>query len=375
MTLSLVSAARDTRVAEATGLGEQLIFVLSAPRSGSTLLQHIIGSHSDVHALPEPWLMLPLLYGLRQSGTSAEYNAYYASLAIADFVKRVGAGERQGEDLYFEGVRAMANHIYDRSLVGTGKRHFLDKTPRYYFAIPELVRVFPRAKLVLLVRNPLAIFASMVGTVFQGNVWRFIAPGRVEDVLEAPKRLAAAIADPSINAPVIRYEALVSDPEGTVRAACEAIGLPFEASMIDYGGKTRFTDTTFVDPKAIYKHDRPVADYADSWKETLAHPQLNHLADGYLEALGPETVGALGYDFETLRSELRACRDRSQVKFAFGHVPISWDRIAAHAQMSHVEQDALGWLGELSTRGVRATVERRVKKALKTVRERKTGTP
>ncbi len=369
MTLALVTSRQLQDALPESGLGEDLIFVISAPRSGSTLLQHIIGSHSEVHTLPEPWLLLPLLYGLRRHGSSSEYNAHYAAVAIEDFLKRIEGGEQR----YFEGVRAMANHLYGHALLGSGKRFFLDKTPRYYFAIGEIRRVFPRAKIVLLVRNPLSIFASIVATNFRGNAWRFLEPGRVEDVLHAPVCLARAIADEGTQAAVVRYERLVQDPAAVVHAMCDDIGLRFEPEMIDYGGKTRFRDTTFVDEKSIYKHARPVGDYADSWKDTLAHPQLNHLAQGYLKALGPTTVHALGYDYDSLQSQLDACRDRSRVQFVFGHVPISWERIAAHAKMTRVEQGALGWLGELSTRGVRATVERRVKKALGIARPK--GTP
>lgn len=359
--LALAHSASKVSAAAETGLGQDLVFMISAPRSGSTLLQHILGSHSDVHTLPEPWLMLPLLYPLRRHGASAEYNAEYAAMAIQDYLKRIDGGQER----YFEGARAMANHLYGAALEGSGKHYFLDKTPRYYFVIDEIRHVFPRAKLVLLVRNPLAIFASIVATSFRNNIWRFLEPGRVEDVLLAPKRLAAAMTDATLQTAVVRYESLVQDPPQTVRAMCEAIGLPFEESMIDYGDKTHFPGTPFVDEKSIYKHSRPVLDYADGWKRTLAHPQLNYLARGYLEALGCDTVTALGYDYGALQTELAACVDRTQVKYVCGHIPVSWARLSAHATMSQRERDALGWLGELSTRGVRATVERRVKKAMK----------
>ena len=39
--------------------------------------------------------------------------------------------------------------------------------------------------------------------------------------------------------------------------------------MLQYGDKVRFSDTTWVDPKSIYKHESAVADYVDSWKRNL----------------------------------------------------------------------------------------------------------
>jgi O-antigen biosynthesis protein len=41
--------------------GEGLVFLLSTPRAGSTLLAAMLGSHSRIACPPEPWLLLPLL--------------------------------------------------------------------------------------------------------------------------------------------------------------------------------------------------------------------------------------------------------------------------------------------------------------------------
>lgn len=41
---------------------DRLLFLISAPRSGSTLLQRMLGSHSEVFTHPEPHLMTPLAY-------------------------------------------------------------------------------------------------------------------------------------------------------------------------------------------------------------------------------------------------------------------------------------------------------------------------
>ncbi|MFV1990599.1 MAG: sulfotransferase, partial [Acidimicrobiales bacterium] len=43
-------------------------FLLSLPRSGSTLLQRLLGAHSMVATVAEPWLLIPPLYALRDEG-------------------------------------------------------------------------------------------------------------------------------------------------------------------------------------------------------------------------------------------------------------------------------------------------------------------
>ncbi|MFB6286927.1 MAG: sulfotransferase, partial [Candidatus Bipolaricaulia bacterium] len=64
------------------------LFLFSLPRSGSTLLQRVLASSSEVSTVPEPWILLPLL-GMRQEGTYAEYGHQPARRAIDEFVDRL----------------------------------------------------------------------------------------------------------------------------------------------------------------------------------------------------------------------------------------------------------------------------------------------
>lgn len=53
---------------------KNLIFLISLPRSGSTLTQKILGAHSAIYTRSEPWIMLNPLYSLKQEGIDAIYN-------------------------------------------------------------------------------------------------------------------------------------------------------------------------------------------------------------------------------------------------------------------------------------------------------------
>ena len=46
-------------------LGENLIFIISQPRSGSTLLQRMLSGNKDIKTSAETWLMLHPLYAVR----------------------------------------------------------------------------------------------------------------------------------------------------------------------------------------------------------------------------------------------------------------------------------------------------------------------
>src|SRR6185295_1068341 len=91
----------------------RLLFVVSPPRSGSTLLQRMIGSHSEILTHPEPHLITPLAYlGYHDTVDKAPYDHVNAAEAIRLFVSGL---PRQEQD-YLDAVRAYADTMYGRML-------------------------------------------------------------------------------------------------------------------------------------------------------------------------------------------------------------------------------------------------------------------
>src|SRR5689334_24025917 len=104
-------------------LHEDLVILVGPPRSGSTLLQRMIGSHSLVHTHPEPHLLTPLAYlGYYDTVSAAPYDHVNAAQALREFCEDL---PRREED-YLDALRAYASTLYERVLQPTGKRMFLD---------------------------------------------------------------------------------------------------------------------------------------------------------------------------------------------------------------------------------------------------------
>ena len=95
------------------------VFVLSLPRSGSTLVQRVLAAHEEIATAAEPWLLLPHGYALRERGMAAEYTQPIAARAIREFVAQLPAGE----DDYWAALGAFAMDLYTRG--GRGRRHVL----------------------------------------------------------------------------------------------------------------------------------------------------------------------------------------------------------------------------------------------------------
>src|SRR5215831_7821667 len=117
------------------------VFILSIPRTGSTLLQRILGSHDAIGTASEPWFLLPLLYALRERGVHAEYEHAVMSRGVRGFATEYLP---HGTDSYLEAVHDLALRLYAEA--APGKTYFLDKTPRYHHIADDLLELFPEGR-------------------------------------------------------------------------------------------------------------------------------------------------------------------------------------------------------------------------------------
>lgn len=277
--------------------GDNLIFVLSQPRSGSTLLQRVLAGHPNVHTSAEPWLMLHPLFGMEREGIEAVYGAKWSAEAMREFLDNYA----DGDNTYERAVRAMANQIYGEALRLSGKTIFLDKTPRYFFIAPKIHKIFPKAKYVFLYRNPMSVLSSELRTYASEKLNTLSLFNA--DLLSAPTMLLDAERQLAESAVRVNYETFVQDPEAETQRLCEFLGIDYNPGMVDYE-HTPAPKGKMNDPIGIHKHKRPSATSVERWKELANEPQTAHLAQRYLEELGPETLCAMGYDYDKVASEL-----------------------------------------------------------------------
>jgi hypothetical protein len=277
-------------------LGENLIFILSQPRSGSTMLQRVLAGSCEIHTMSEPWIALAPAFALR-SGGNRSYNSDAGAEATHDFLSHIP----DGTNVYSRAVRAMLIHLYTSALAPSGKRCFLDKTPRYYHIIPELRQFFPAAKFVFLLRNPLEVLASMLET--WGDL-EFDNPHNQRDLFVAPQLLLNSLSEGT----VVRYENLVKAPEATVSDLCRFLGVRFEPEMVNYGSRPPLRGR-FGDPTGVMLYSSPVVNNLHKWRTTLASDLRYALACGYLAKLDTDVCEGLGYPKKMLARDLTSLRN------------------------------------------------------------------
>ncbi len=278
-------------------LGDNLIFIISQPRSGSTMLQRVLSGHSDIQTTAETWMMLHPIYGMRTSGIETEYNATWSRQAMLEFLENYATST----DVLDDAIRAYANVLYGHVLSKNFKRLFLDKTPRYFFIIPELYRLFPKAKFIFLLRNPLAVLQSEL-TTYVKNDWKILGWFK-PDLVEAPLLIQQGIELLGKDGHVVRYESFVEDPERQTADLCRYLGIDMQASMVDYSS-TPAPKGGMNDPVGVHRHSRPKTDSSDNWKKLAEDPQSLHFAHEYLDAVGPSTLASIGYSTGDLKQVL-----------------------------------------------------------------------
>ena len=297
--------------------GKSLIFVISQPRAGSTLLQRILAGHSQIHTASEPWIMLNPLIAIGNNSFREDHNIQFANIALLNFLDTL---PRKEED-YFEGVRRMYAYLYNQTLEVSCKSLFLDKTPRYYLIIPELHKTFPEAHFIILLRNPLAVLCSIISTWISSSKNWFDLQYHYQDLLLAPQLLIEGLSVLSNKAIILHYEKLLANPEKQVLKLCTDLNIKFEGEMLDYGKKP-LPKWQFGDQKKVYSNSRPNASNANAWIDNLNNPQVWRFAHDYLNILTPRILSGLGYSFEELKLVLQTKKpNKIQLSTTF---PLKW---------------------------------------------------
>lgn len=288
--------AGDPAQAVPTLAQEQLAFVISAPRSGSTLLQRMLGAHSSIFTHPEPHLITPMAHlGYYATVDKAPYDHINAAEALRSLI----ADLPHGEDDYYDALRAYSSHLYGAMLSRSGDRQiFLDKTPAYALVLPFLTRLYPKSRYIVLTRHPLAIFSSYANSFFHGD-WQAAYDFNpiVERYVAAIGRLLRERPLPFVH---VGYEALVASPEEHLARIFEHIGLEHQASAVVYG-KGPEAKKGMGDPIGVAQHDRPVVSSVEKWAgELVSDPAKRALAERMIEGCSDADLEAWGFDREAI---------------------------------------------------------------------------
>lgn len=277
-----------------------VVFIISQPRAGSTLLQTMLGGHPRAAAPGETWMMLPLVHAISGATRAVEapYDGYLADHAINVFALDYLGG---GLEVLHKEIGQAASRIYQTACQRADVDVVIDKTPRYYWIIEDLLRMLPDCRIILLVRNPMAVLSSVIQTWSTKGSGGSLSSYRA-DLLEAPARLANAMQYDDRRICTVHYEQLVTDTESVLAQLQRFMGLEVVDNLSHYGQATR---RGFGDQKGIFKDTAANQKSLEKWHRHAATSACGwRLMDDYRQFLGPNLLSRLGYDPKSLEDKL-----------------------------------------------------------------------
>ncbi|MDT8321289.1 MAG: sulfotransferase [Xanthomonadales bacterium] len=246
----LADTSTDTALDDS---GRTPIFIVGLPRTGTTLTERILSSHSQVQSLGETLFLQMVLR--RESGVASVENMnpeMIAALAARDMGSIVNG--------YMDAIRYRLGP----------EPMFIEKLPFNFLYLGFIAQAWPQARIVHLVRHPMDACFSMYKQVF---TWAYKfsysldSLGRYYVAYDRLRRhwqtvLGARLVE-------VEYEALVTDQEGETRCLLDRLGLPFEQACLEFD-RNRAPSTTASNVQVRDKvHTRSV----QRWKHFASHLQ------------------------------------------------------------------------------------------------------
>jgi hypothetical protein len=244
---------------------EAPIFILGMHRSGSTLVEQILASHSQVDGTRELPNIINMANELKDQNShlSSESSRYPLKLLSLSNDKRNELGKR----------------FIDETLVyRSDRKYFIDKMPENFRHIGLILSILPKAKVIDVRRHPMSVGLSIyrqllsdklsytnnlsdLGHFYRHYVltirhWEEVYPGRIHRV---------------------QYEHLIDNTEHEVKQLFKYLELPFEKECLEFYKNKRAVKT----PSAEQVRQPIYNDSVEQWKnyEHLLGPLKDGLGD------------------------------------------------------------------------------------------------
>jgi acyl carrier protein len=280
-------------------------FLLSSPRSGSTLLRVLLAGNPALFAPPELHLLYFADMAQRRQALANKWNEHLLSGTVRAVMQLRSCSSAEAEEFVRSCEdRRMPTHEFYAALQGFGgARLLVDKTPTYAVhtgIMQRAERDFQAPLYIHLVRHPCGMIRS-----FEDARMEQLVPFMRDSDFTA--RQTAELAWLLSNRNVaeflgtvprerwlrVRYEDLVREPETWARKLSEFLGVPFAPAMLDLYEEQEAKMTDGLGAAAqrsgdlkFYLHDRIDPEAADRWKKFVSEKSLSEMSRQLATELG-----------------------------------------------------------------------------------------
>lgn len=252
------------------------IFIVGLPRSGSTLIEQILASHSAVEGTMELADISFLARRLSEQKLKSQGSKYPETLSAIEAAQLRELGQE-----YIERTR-----IHRKS----GKPHFIDKMPNNFAHVGMIHLILPNAKIIDARRHPMATcFSAFKQHFARGQAFSY----SLDDLGRYYRDYVELMAhfDDVLPGRIHRvfYERMVADTEGEVRRLLAYCGLEFEGNCLNFHENDRAVRTASSEQvrKPIYRNA------VDHWRhfEAMLEPLRDALGVALKEYPDAEASG------------------------------------------------------------------------------------
>ena len=196
------------------------IFIVGLPRSGTTLVERIIGSHSTVYSAGE---LNEFAYALMGNSKKQFAGQKMSKMGLVD--RSLSLNLKQLGESYIQSTRPRTGHT----------PYFIDKLPLNYLYCGLIHAAIPNAKIILLQRNPMDVCYAVYKTLFTSPYPFSYDLKELGSYYLAYRRLMdhwkSTLGELMLT---VDYEQLVYSQEEQSRRIVEYCGLPWEDACLDF---------------------------------------------------------------------------------------------------------------------------------------------
>jgi Sulfotransferase family len=298
---------------------ERACFIAGAAKSGTTLLVSLLDSHPQLLVMPQDTAYFPtvrtkyrnrgrraqfdyltkeswtnVLFGFQAMRGGQDYAGFPKQQFLEKFEQIAFDPSNTDRDLLVLMMEAYAGVVgipLDRV------KRWVEKTPANRNCVPRIFERFPKAKLLLTMRDPRALLAAQIALENTRKTRRFSVYYVVAHWRAAAK-LARKIRAGEFPGLVVGYEDLALDPKASMQKVCEYLEIDFDPAVVlnptkvgqSWGGNsaagTRFAEISTA----------PV----NRWKNELSEDEV-----GWVEWHCRDLMPEFGYEPRLTRRSLR----------------------------------------------------------------------
>jgi hypothetical protein len=274
------------------------IFIVGAPRSGTSLIRNLLYSHPRLFFRSETQFIPDFYRVYGNPRTRDEARKLAKKIVRLEWIARWEEDINVGEMAEQETFAGIVDNMFMQLARREGKSVWGDKTPHYVRNIDTLREIFPRARFIHIFRDGRDAGLSQLKANF-GPRTLFYAASYWKKCVEAGLRSEDSI--PASQLMSMRYEDLLPDTEKEMRRVCDFLELPFDPAVITptvVGLRYRRPLFRTV-AKSYGTTAQIIPENTQKWKD-----EMSQTDQAVFESVAGELLDRLGYETFGLKREL-----------------------------------------------------------------------